>query len=83
MENKVYCKKCKYKYFWSTETGDYNCKVNKTHHTTPMKEYDQLMECNKVNKNNDCKKYEPTFFVSLSEKIRELRVVVSCWTYKE
>ena len=35
----------------------------------------RYLECDKINTNNNCKNYEPTFFVSLSQKIREFRKV--------
>lgn len=57
---KVYCNSCKHRKPWSAAMGccgNY-CKVNKTRITTPMTEYDQLMDCEEVNANNDCTKYE-------------------------
>ncbi len=57
---KVFCGTCRYRKFWEAAMGccGYKCKKKFTHHTSNMKTYTMLIDCEEVNKNNDCKDYE-------------------------
>ena len=74
---KVYCNKCKHREFREAAMGCCGnfCKVTFVHEDSAECLVKRLMDCEDVNKNNDCKKFEPNFLTSLSAKFKRSKSV--------
>ncbi len=64
MKNKVYCQNCKwYRFYWGDSPEDTYCctnPMNTNKKDTWLKiEYNRKYPAYKINKNNNCKWYEP------------------------